>query len=342
MPDAARISDFHVCPKVEPGPVPHVGGPIFQGSANIIVGYLPAARVDDSVVCFPIGPADAIKQGSPTVVFNHKKAARKTDPCNHGGVIVAGCPTVIIGGTGQSFTFRAAAKIGTPFCEECERRRREMDDKDDSAKPEESKSADSTTLDDDPPKGAKAGRDLLGTSTLDMQALARQADQGDGLDLERRAAKIGVAYLFYAGKNSGRVKPSKITSHIRGIDLSQPVEVVDVSNQTFFQRGSPGSDNGAYYSKDIDIPPEELGAASEVYPRVDGVPTPPAVPRDKREVKFDDTPAQGLASTAAAIDDDWSMPKSDTDPGKVVPCKGGAKQWMIPWNFHGSSTTTRL
>ena len=42
MPDAARISDLHTCPKVEPGPVPHVGGPIFTGSANVIIGYLPA------------------------------------------------------------------------------------------------------------------------------------------------------------------------------------------------------------------------------------------------------------------------------------------------------------
>lgn len=337
MPDAARISDFHTCPKVEPGPVPHVGGPIFSGSANIIVGFLPAARVGDSVVCFPVGPADAISQGSPTVVFNSRKAARKGDACDHGGAIARGCPTVIIGGSGQSFTFRAAARTGTPFCEECERRRREMEDRDDSAKP-----AESTTLDDDPPVGAVAGRDLLGTSTLDMVALARQADQGDGLDLERRAAKLGVAYMFYAGKNSGRVKPSKITSHLRGIDLSQPVEVVDVSSQTFYQRGSPGSDNGAYYSQDIAIPPEELGAAGEVYPRVDGVPTPPAVPRDRREVRFDATPALGLKSTAAPIDDDWSMPKSDTDPGKVVACKGGATQLMIPWNFHGSSTTRRL
>ncbi|MFY0534306.1 PAAR domain-containing protein [Nannocystis pusilla] len=117
MPDAARISDFHVCPKVEPGPVPHVGGPIFSGSANVIVGFLPAARKGDSVVCFPVGPSDRIKQGSATVLINHRQAARRTDPAVHvgGDRIVGGCPSVVIGDSTQSFVFRAAAKIGTPF-----------------------------------------------------------------------------------------------------------------------------------------------------------------------------------------------------------------------------------
>jgi uncharacterized Zn-binding protein involved in type VI secretion len=128
VPDAARISDHHLCPKVEPGPVPHVGGPIFSGSANVIVGYLPAARVRDRLVCAPIGPADTIRKGSSTVLINSRSAARRTDPTSHGGIIVVGCPTVVIGDDPQSFTMRAAAKSGTPFCEECERLRREQDE----------------------------------------------------------------------------------------------------------------------------------------------------------------------------------------------------------------------
>ncbi|HEY8376990.1 MAG TPA: PAAR domain-containing protein, partial [Nannocystis sp.] len=156
MPDAARISDFHACPKSEPGPVPHVGGPVYTGSADVIIGFLPAARQGDSLVCFPIGPADKIQRGSTTVLINHRPAARRSDPGAHitGDLIVNGCPTVVIGDSPQSFTFRAAARRGTPFCEECERKRREMDARHDSGEPE-SLDPDTATLDDDePPPGA--------------------------------------------------------------------------------------------------------------------------------------------------------------------------------------------
>ena len=43
MPPAARISDMHTCPMVNPGPVPHVGGPDISGSPNVITGYMPQA-----------------------------------------------------------------------------------------------------------------------------------------------------------------------------------------------------------------------------------------------------------------------------------------------------------
>jgi uncharacterized Zn-binding protein involved in type VI secretion len=92
MPPAARISDMHVCPKVEPGPVPHVGGPTSSGESTVIIGGMPAARVGDSLVCFG-GPPDSIAQGEPTVIIGGKPAARLGDSTSHGGVIVAGCPT---------------------------------------------------------------------------------------------------------------------------------------------------------------------------------------------------------------------------------------------------------
>ncbi len=126
MPPAARISDFHTCPKVEPGPVPHVGGPVVVGSANVIVGNMPAGRVGDMLVC--VGPPDAIKKGSATVLINNKEAARIGDPTNHGGVVVAGCPTVIIGDTGQGEALKGAAASGAPFCEECEKARKALEE----------------------------------------------------------------------------------------------------------------------------------------------------------------------------------------------------------------------
>jgi uncharacterized Zn-binding protein involved in type VI secretion len=92
---AATISCFHVCPKVT-SKVPHVGGPIVAGAGNVLIGGMPAARKGDMLVC--IGPPDSIKAGSGSVKINGKPAARLGDGTNHGGVIVVGNPTVLIGG----------------------------------------------------------------------------------------------------------------------------------------------------------------------------------------------------------------------------------------------------
>lgn len=87
---------MHVCPMVT-GVVPHVGGPILPpGGVNVLIGGLPAARVGDMCVC--TGPPDSIVMGSSTVMINNMPAARMGDVTAHGGSIVLGCPTVMIGG----------------------------------------------------------------------------------------------------------------------------------------------------------------------------------------------------------------------------------------------------
>lgn len=96
MPPAARISDMHTCPMVNPGPVPHVGGPIIIGAPTVMIGYMPAARVGDMATC--VGPPDTIVKGSATVLIAGMPAARLGDNTAHGGVIVVGFPTVMIGG----------------------------------------------------------------------------------------------------------------------------------------------------------------------------------------------------------------------------------------------------
>jgi uncharacterized Zn-binding protein involved in type VI secretion len=99
MPPAARITDMHVCPMVTPGlpPIPHVGGPVIgPGVPTVLVGKLVAAVVGDACTC--VGPPDAIAKGSATVMIGGKPAARVSDTCAHGGTIVLGCPTVMIGG----------------------------------------------------------------------------------------------------------------------------------------------------------------------------------------------------------------------------------------------------
>ena len=123
MPPAARITDHHTCPKVEPGPKPHVGGPTSSGETTVFIGFQPAARVGDSLVCQ--GPSDAISKGESSVIIGNQHAARLGDPTTHGGVIVAGCPTVIIGSSAQAETL----KTDKPFCEECERKRKEREAK---------------------------------------------------------------------------------------------------------------------------------------------------------------------------------------------------------------------
>jgi len=99
MPPAARLTDMHVCPMQTPAvvPIPHVGGPIVgPGTPTVLIGGMPAAGVGDMCVC--VGPPDAIVMGSTTVLIGGKPAARLGDTTAHGGVIVLGCFTVMIGG----------------------------------------------------------------------------------------------------------------------------------------------------------------------------------------------------------------------------------------------------
>lgn len=95
---AARITDMHTCPMLTPGlpPIPHVGGPIVVGAPTVLIGSLPAARVGDMLVC--VGPPDSIVKGSSTVLICGMPAARMGDTTAHGGSIVLGLPTVLIGG----------------------------------------------------------------------------------------------------------------------------------------------------------------------------------------------------------------------------------------------------
>jgi uncharacterized Zn-binding protein involved in type VI secretion len=138
---AARIGDMHVCPMVT-GIVPHVGGPILPPCMpTVLTGSIPQARVGDMATC--VGPPDVIVVGAFTVLVGGKPAARMLDTTAHGGKIILGLPTVLIGDAGggggggggastviasegagvdpkaASAAMIAAAKEGTPFCEQC-------------------------------------------------------------------------------------------------------------------------------------------------------------------------------------------------------------------------------
>ena len=99
MPPAARVGDMHTCPMQTPAvvPIPHVGGPILPpGCPTVLIGGQPAACLGDMATC--VGPPDAIVKGSATVLIGGRPGARLGDNTAHGGVIVVGCPTVLIGG----------------------------------------------------------------------------------------------------------------------------------------------------------------------------------------------------------------------------------------------------
>lgn len=144
---------MHVCPMVTPGtpPIPHVGGPITgPGAPTVLIGGMPAAVMGDMCTC--VGPPDTITLGSVGVLIGGKPAARMGDICAHGGTIVLGMPTVLIGEVGgggggggsvmpvnvvlemmqnsalppetqqtmaQTASLQEAAADGTPFCEVC-------------------------------------------------------------------------------------------------------------------------------------------------------------------------------------------------------------------------------
>lgn len=119
MPAAARVSDMHTCPMVDPGPKPHVGGPVLPaGAPTVLIGNMPAARAGDMASC--AGPPDSILLGEPTVLINDMPAARMGDMTAHGGSIQIGCMNVLIGGSSQAEALASAARDHKPFCQSCE------------------------------------------------------------------------------------------------------------------------------------------------------------------------------------------------------------------------------
>src|SRR5690349_413813 len=94
----ARVGDMHVCPMVTPGvpPIPHVGGPILPpGAVTVLVGGMPAAQLSGMCVC--VGPPSMVALGAMTVLVGNMPSARMGDMTAHGGSIVVGMMTVLVG-----------------------------------------------------------------------------------------------------------------------------------------------------------------------------------------------------------------------------------------------------
>jgi len=105
MPPAARLGDAHLCPI-------HGPTPIAVGCLSVVIGGAPAARVLDPCTC---APPDAISAGEASVLIGGLAAARLGDPTAHGGAIVQGCPSVLIGLPPQGRCLAAGAASGAPL-----------------------------------------------------------------------------------------------------------------------------------------------------------------------------------------------------------------------------------
>lgn len=90
----ALVGHHHVCPKVDPGPKPHVGGPIISGQSAVRVNGTPVAVVGDKTLCTGVPCTDPIVVGSGIARINGKPIARVGDRTAHGGTIVQGVPHV--------------------------------------------------------------------------------------------------------------------------------------------------------------------------------------------------------------------------------------------------------
>jgi uncharacterized Zn-binding protein involved in type VI secretion len=93
MPPAARLTDLTGHPGMISGP----------GVATVLIGGMPAAVVGDMHACTfppPAGPhpPTPFAVGSGTVLIGGRPALRMGDLAGCGAPIVAGAPTVLIGG----------------------------------------------------------------------------------------------------------------------------------------------------------------------------------------------------------------------------------------------------
>lgn len=224
MPPAARVTDMHTCPMVTVL-VPHVGGPILPpGAPTVLIDFLPAATVTTMATC--VGPPDVIVLGSMGVMINFLPAARLGDLTAHGGVVVMGSPTCIIG------------EVGTP-------------------------SPGAGGLGGVVAGMAASGVSQLQQnpsvySTPGSGGSSANASSSPSSSTTTPQQRLEIAQAFY---NQTGWSQDKIASHLRCIDFNQPVEVITLKpGDVVKQWVNPKYGAGNYF--DADSSPEELG----IYP----------------------------------------------------------------------------
>jgi uncharacterized Zn-binding protein involved in type VI secretion len=92
----ARKYDRFSCSLTDPGPALHVGGTLKATQSTVKANDMPVVCVGDLATCGL--PPNAVAMGSRSVFIKGKPAARFGDKMTHGGTIVGGSDTVMIGG----------------------------------------------------------------------------------------------------------------------------------------------------------------------------------------------------------------------------------------------------
>ncbi|MEO9341018.1 PAAR domain-containing protein [Mesorhizobium sp. SB112] len=78
---------------VDPGPTPHVGGPIVETLQSFLcVEGVPVATVGDECLCTGVPMRNSIASGSAVATIDGRKIARLGDSCSHGGKLAQGVP----------------------------------------------------------------------------------------------------------------------------------------------------------------------------------------------------------------------------------------------------------
>lgn len=83
------IGHHHVCPRVDPGPRPHVGGPVLSSQSLVHVDGVAVAVAGARCLCVG-GGEDHITGGSSLAAIDGQPVARVGDGSAHGGVLVQG------------------------------------------------------------------------------------------------------------------------------------------------------------------------------------------------------------------------------------------------------------
>lgn len=136
----------------------------------------------------------------------------------------------------------------------------------------------------------------------------------EGNSDEQVAARKEVAYDFY--KKEG-MPPSKIEGHTAGIDFSKPVEIISLPvGKTVNQYQVPGGPQGNYYAEP-GIPPTKLGISDKAKNWKTG-----EIVTKEVNVYETNSSVKVLRSTAARIDDTWSI------PNEITKTDGGAVQFF--------------
>jgi hypothetical protein len=150
------------------------------------------------------------------------------------------------------------------------------------------------------------------------------------------AARQALAADFYKRSIPG-LKPADLDSHLHGIDFNHPVYTVSIppggagpQGNQLHQHSFPGGGAGQYFTHEPGVTANQLGANDRVLVAGDGNTPARIVPRESRVYEVHpNQPAEGLRSTAAPVEDYWSI------SGQPVMTKGGGTQTMIPKASHG-------